>query len=290
LLHYDLATGERPENVAAGTGDDFYDTLSQAARVERVTPQGLRSTVVSLPKPADGGVNTPVLHFPFLSGIVRLPNGTLYLGYATGTDDLTGIWRVRPGGIPQRVIALGAKSMPNGMAFDPHTGRIFFADSTLGVIWSFSVGASAHEAVKWVTGAKLDPTGLYGLGVNGLKVHDNAVWVANSDQGTLLRIPIRPDGTAGAVSTKLTGISIDDFTFIGQRENIIASLDAANEVVLIKPDGTYHHLLGAADGLEGPTSSVIRGGKLYVMSAGFLTQKDPNIVVADFDIVGASGD
>jgi hypothetical protein len=64
--------------------------------------------VTSLPKPPDGGINTPVLHFQFLSGIVRMPDGTLYLGYATGTSNLTGTWRVRPGGAPQRVIALSA--------------------------------------------------------------------------------------------------------------------------------------------------------------------------------------
>jgi hypothetical protein len=47
-----------------------------------------------------------VLHFQFLSGLVRMLDGTLYLGSATGTNNLTGIWRVRPGGTPQRVIAL----------------------------------------------------------------------------------------------------------------------------------------------------------------------------------------
>ena len=38
-----------------------------------------------------------------------------------------------------------------------------------------------------------------------------------------------------------------------------------------------------ADGLEGPTATAIRHGKLYVLSAAFLLQKDPNILVADLD-------
>jgi hypothetical protein len=283
LISYSLAAGERPENVTAVPGGDFYDTLSQAAQVERVTPQGRRSTVTSLPKPADGGINTPVLHFEFLSGIVRMPDGTLYLGYATGTNDLTGIWRVRPGGTPQRVIALGAKSMPNGMALDPRTEQIYFADSTLGIIWRFSA-KGAPDPVKWATGAKLGPTGLYGLGVNGLKIHKNAVWTSNSDQGTLLRIPIRPNGTAGAAETKLTGPHLDDFIFIGHSDDIMAALDPANEVALIKPNGSYRIVMGPSDGLEGPTSAVILHGKLYVMSAAFLTHTGPNIVVADINI------
>jgi hypothetical protein len=284
LINYSLAAGERPENVTAVPGGDFYDTLSQAAQVERVTPQGQRSTVTSLPKPADGGINTPVLHFQFLSGIVRMSDGTLYLGYATGTDDLTGIWRVRPGGPPQRVIALGAQSMPNGLALDPRTQQIYFADSTLGIISRFSTKADAPVAVKWAVGPKLTPTGLFGLGVNGLKVHDNAVWTSNSDQATLLRIPIEPNGAAGAVETKLTGPNIDDFVFIGPTDYIVAAFDPANEVALIRPDGTYSIVLGPSDGLEGPTSVVILHGRLYVMSAAFLTGKNPNITVADIGI------
>lgn len=255
-----------------------------AAAVERVTPQGGRSTVTSLPKPADGGINTPVLHFEFLSGIVRMPDGTLYLGYATGTDNLTGIWRVHPGGAPQRVIALGAKSMPNGMALDPRTEQIYFADSTLGIIWRFSARGGAPDPVKWASGAKLGPTGLYGLGVNGLKIHKNAVWTSNSDRGTLLRIPIRPDGTAGTAETKLTGPHLDDFIFIGHSDDIVAALDPANEVALIKPNGYYRIVMGPSDGLEGPTSAVILHGKLYVMSAAFLTRTGPNVVVADINI------
>jgi hypothetical protein len=285
LIHYSLAAGDRPENVTAVPGGDFYDTLSQAARVERVTPQGRRSIVTSLPKPPDGGINTPVLHFQFLSGIVRMPDGTLYLGYATGTNNLTGIWRVRPGGTPRRVIALGAKSMPNGMALDPRTDEIYFADSTLGIIWRFSAKGGPLDLTKWAAGAKLGPgSGPYGLGVNGLKVHGNAVWTSNSDQRTLLRIPIQPNGTAGAIETKLTGSAIDDFIFIGRSNDIVAALDPANEVALIKPNFSYSIVLGPSDGLEGPTSAVIINGKLYVMSAAFLTGTGPNIVVADINI------
>jgi hypothetical protein len=289
LIHYSLAAGDRPENVTAVPGGDFYDTLSQAAKVERVTPQGGQSVVASLPKPPDGGINTPVLHFQFLSGIVRMPDGTLYLGYATGTNNLTGIWRVRPGHTPQRVIALSAKSMPNGMALDPQTDEIYFADAPLGIIWRFSAKGGPLNLVKWATSAKLGPgSGPYGLGVNGLKVYDNAVWTSNSDQATLLRIPIQPDGTAGAIETKLTGPAIDDFIFIGHSNDIVAALDPANEVALIKPDGSYSIVLRPSDGLEGPTSAVIIHGKLYVMSAAFLTHTGPNIVVADINIHDAT--
>jgi hypothetical protein len=34
LIYYSLAAGDRPENVTAVPGGDFYDTLSKAAQVE----------------------------------------------------------------------------------------------------------------------------------------------------------------------------------------------------------------------------------------------------------------
>jgi hypothetical protein len=290
LIHYDITAGQRPENITEVPGGDLYTTLSQAAEVEQVTPQGQHSIVVSLPKPPDGGVNTPVLHFQFLSGIVRMPDGTLYLGYATGTDDLTGIWRVHPGGRPERVIALTAASFPNGMALDPRTGHIYFADSTLGVIWRFNTRGGTLDPEKWATGAALDPAGVFGLGVNGLKVHDGAVWTSSSDQGTLLRIPIEPDGSAGAPQTKLTNLTIDDFIFVGHSDNIIAALNPENEVALIRPNGSYRIILDASDGLEGPTSAVLEGDTLYVASAAFLRANvEPNLLVAHFDTHALTG-
>jgi hypothetical protein len=105
LIHYSLAAADRPEDVTAVPGGDFYDTLSQAAQVEgHAAGRAVNSDFPT--RPPDGGINTPVLHFQFLSGLVRMLDGTLYLGSAAGTSNLTGIWRVRPGGTPQRVIAL----------------------------------------------------------------------------------------------------------------------------------------------------------------------------------------
>jgi hypothetical protein len=60
----------------------------------------------------------------------------------------------------------------------------------------------------------------------------------------------------------------------------VAALDPDNEVALIRPDGTYRTVL---TGRDGPTSAAVRDGRLYVLSAAFLTGQDPNILVADID-------
>jgi len=119
LLHLNLADGQRPENVAVEPNGDLDVSMSQAAQVVRVTSAGKQTVLATLPYPADKGVGVPVIGFASSEGLVRAADGTLYVGYAAGTADLGGIWRVRPGGKPQRIIALPAKSFPNGMAIDP---------------------------------------------------------------------------------------------------------------------------------------------------------------------------
>jgi hypothetical protein len=50
--------------------------------------------------------------------------------------------------------------------------------------------------------------------------------------------------------------------------------------VLIRPDGSQQTVLTGADGLSNPSSVAIRGGTVYVLSAAYLTQTDPNILLA----------
>src|SRR5712671_8041457 len=280
LVHYDLAAGQQPENVALEPDGNLDVTLSIAGQVERVTPTGQRQLLATLPAPSDGGVNTPVLGHSLATGLVRTADGTLYIGYAAGYDDLTGIWRVRPGGTPTRIVPLTAASFPNGMALDERTGTLYIADSTRETIWRVPVTGGTPTA--WLSGPELKRSN--GLGPNGLRIHNAAVWLSNSDQGTLLRVPVEGNGHAGAVETKATGLIFpDDFTFIGHTDKIIVALNLANEVALVQPNGSYTIVLTGADGLEGPTAIAIRQGELYVLSAAFLLQKDPNILVADLD-------
>jgi sugar lactone lactonase YvrE len=133
LVHYDLAAGQQPENVVVEPHGDLDVVLATARQVERVTPQGRRTTLATLPAPADGGTHTPILGFPITTGLVRTFDGTLYVGYAAGDAALTGIWRLSPGTAPRRVIPFPANSFPNGLALDG--GTLYVADSALGLIW-----------------------------------------------------------------------------------------------------------------------------------------------------------
>jgi sugar lactone lactonase YvrE len=276
VQHFDLDKGQTPESIVLAPNGTAYVAFAKARQIAEISPSGTTRILATLPAPADGGVNTPALGFPLTVGIDRATDGTLYFLYATGTADLTGVWRLRPGGTPQRIAPLPATSLPNGLALDQRTRSLYVADST-GVVWR--VPTKGGTATVWSSDEELAPAGF--LGANGIKLRDGAAWVTNLDRGTIVRIPLRANGNAGSAKVSATGLpGIDDFAFTGSGNEIIAALDTTNQVTLVKPDGTHTVVLTAADGLQGPTAIALRGRTVYVPSAAYLTAKDPNLLQA----------
>lgn len=279
-VHFDLTKGQTPENIALAPGGTAYVTFAEGRQIAEVSRTGAIRILATLPVPADGGVHTPALGFPLTVGLVRAHDGTLYFLYATGTADLTGVWRLRPGGQPQRIAALPADGLPNGLALDPHTRTLYATDSVLGTIWSVPTAGGTPTA--WSTAPELASTGF--LGANGLKIHNGALWATNLDKGTVLRIPILPGGQAGEVRTEATGLpGIDDFAFTGHGDQLLAALNGPSEVALVQGDGSHSIVLTPADGLQNPTSIALRGDTVYVLSAAYVTAKDPNLLLAHLD-------
>ncbi|MGA6159677.1 hypothetical protein ACPEIC_40800 [Stenotrophomonas sp. NPDC087984] len=273
VAHLDLAKGQQPEHLTLLPGGAAAVTFAFSRQVSVIERTGAVRVLAALPAPPSDA-RTPVLGSPFLGGIVQGHDHTLYFLYATGTDALTGVWRLRPGGSPERIAALPADALPNDLALDRSTGQLDAADSVLGRTWRIpSVGGTPEV---WATGSALAPAGF--LGANGVKVHDGAVWVSNLDQGALLRVPVRHDGTPGAVRTVATGLTgIDDFAFTGHDDQLLAALNAGSEVALVSGNGGHTVVLDHTDGLQNPTSVAVRGGTVYVADAAYLTQQDPNL-------------
>ena len=283
IARLDFGGGQTPENAALEPDGSADITLAVAAQVARVSRSGDVRVLAQLPSPA-GGAACPVLG-PLLGasaltvGIARDHGGSLYVALCTGSPGLQGIWRISRSGSLARVAALPADGIPNGIALDQRHGLIYVADSLLSVIWRVSVATGAVSA--WAAGTQLAPHG--GLGANGLRLHGGAVWVSNTQLGTLLRIPIRHDGAAGPIQTKATGLSgIDDFAFTGRgsRAPVLAAINRFSQVVLIQHDGSQLTVLTAADGLSNPSSIAVRGRAAYVLNAAYLTQTDSSVMIA----------
>lgn len=280
VAHFAFTAGETPENIALEPDGSADLTFAFAHQIANVTRHGNIRERVTLPTVTNP--NTPIIHNAIVLGIARAHDGTLYVNYATGTSK-TGIWRITPDGSkPQQIAKLPANGLPNGLALDEHQGMLYAADSVRGIIWRVPVTGGAHTA--WATAKALTSIpSKTGFGANGIKVHNNAVWVSNTDRGTLLRIPLCRNGSAGPIKTQASGLDgIDDFAFTSHhRDTVLAAVNSTNQVVVVRPDGTHTVVLTQHDGLSNPTSVAVRHRTVYVPSASyFATKPDPNLLLA----------
>ncbi|MEV7180698.1 hypothetical protein [Kitasatospora sp. NPDC093679] len=278
LVHFDLAAGQMPENSAVEPNGSLDVTLLAAHQVARIARNGAVAVLATLPP--EPNPNTPLLGFAAATGIARAHDGTIYVAYATGTA-LTGIYRLGCDGSLEQIARLPPEGLPNGLALDERAGVLYSADSVLGVVRRIPLRGG--EPTVWASGTALQPAGF--IGANGIKVHEGAVWVSNTDLGVLLRIPVRPDGTAGAIETRAEGLTgIDDFTFTGRNEDtVLAALNGPNQVAYVRPDGSHTIALTAEDGLTSPTSVAVHGRTVFVTSAAFAPPPDPNVLTARLD-------
>ena len=103
---------------------------------------------------------------------------------------------------------------PNSVAFDK-TGNLYVTDTNstglmnplnpgdvpLGAVWRIGRDGGVE---KWAEDPLLGGTGFFGfpgpIGANGIAYRHGVLYVANSEQATILTIPVRKDGSAGDVS------------------------------------------------------------------------------------------
>ncbi|MFF4484021.1 hypothetical protein ACFY1A_44560 [Streptomyces sp. NPDC001520] len=277
VAHFDRPAGQVAESVTVRPDGSADVGLILSRQVAHVALDGRVEVLATMPLPADGGVNTPGTGSASVTGIERTGDGTLYFLYSAGDERLTGLWKLRRGGKPERVAALPASSFLNGLARDGRTGNFYLTDSTQGGVWQ--VGPHGGTAKLWAAGEDLAPTHFFGA--NGVKVHNGAVWVSNIDRGTILRIPLTDKGTAGPHQVMASGLdSVDDFAFTGRGDQLLAALNIPSELLLITPGKPDRTVLDESDGLENTTSVAVDGDAVYVASGALTTGGDANLLTA----------
>ncbi len=161
----------------------------------------------------------------------------------------------------------------NGLTFDPD-GNVYVSDSFAATIWKIPAAGGAASA--WVSDpATLGTSGVPPFGANGVafnNAHD-AMFVANTGNDTIVKIPVDASFNPGAPAVFVNSINGADGLIIDNADNLWVAANQADEIVVVDPTGRAIAKLGDFDGLDRggmargllfPASLVFSNGFVYV--------------------------
>ena len=261
-----------------------------ATQVQTITPDGETSTFTGLPLALDlapcrserpgrdmvapGVMQEPT---PFMTGIVYHRNGDLYAGLPNCDPNTHGIWKIAPNGTAQVFAKLPISQLPKGLAFTNGSFPLYVTDlhdftrsreqcrAAMGTsnacslrIWRIDENGNV---MVWLESTMFygspDSPLLHPHGVNGIVVDPTGqnVYVTNTDHGSVIRIPVNRDGSAGqpkAIFEDENYWGMDGITF-GPDGNLYIVIVRTDQLVALHPDGTGFKVLLQGHPLDGPT-------------------------------------
>jgi sugar lactone lactonase YvrE len=261
-----------PEGIARDPGGNLYassDSGTASANICVIDSKGKVRRTISVP-PGPVGVIA-------LTGELFTPGQGLYV--MDQADDVAGhgrLMRINPGTGSITTLS-SAFTFPNGMAQDT-AGNLFVADSGTDTITKLARDGSSSAV--WKQDPLFTTTGFPPLGANDLAFDrgQHYLYLSNSGDHRVLRVPVQPDGSAGAVQVFADGAAIDaaqhtsgalnapDGIMFDARGNLYVCANIMNEIQVLDPAG---HLIArysgaGANALDFPASLVFAGRTLYL--------------------------
>jgi sugar lactone lactonase YvrE len=166
----------------------------------------------------------------------------------------------------------GEAAGPNVLTFDV-AGSVYISDSFQGTIWR--TGPTGGATTAWVTSPLLQTSGVPPFGANGLAFNNGgtALFVANTGNDQVIRIPVGGGGTAGTPEVFVNSINGADGLIIDADDNLWVAANQADEIVVVNPSGRAIAKLGDFGGIDAsgrpigllfPASLVRSGDSIYV--------------------------
>lgn len=231
--------------TATNTGAVYVSVTGGSAgsgQIRTVQPNGQQHALLSTPPPVTGGYGPTALAFNpqhrLFMNDANFPVGTGSVYQLGGSDT----WTPVPG--------TGQIGLPDGLTFDS-AGNLYVTDNVPGnsKVWRVTPGGTAQV---WSD----DP--LIQGGANSIQIFGNAAYVSVTLSGTMVKIPIEADGSAGAATVIASDPSIapvDDGAYDPVTGNVYLTSLLGNQFVQITPSGASTVIAdGQTDGLYTPTN------------------------------------
>lgn len=225
------------ENIVIDVDGTFYIT-------ENTTGQIIRRQV-------DGEADVFSQVEAGLAGLGLDIDGTL-VATAHGKAGEQYIFQFAADGTRDYELVVSEAGFLNGMTL-LRPGVFLIADSEASTIWQFD--RITQQVTPWLQHETLAPNPDMAEipAANGIKLFDGAVYVSNSGQATIVRIPVLTDSSAGLPEVVFSGIVIDDFAF-SNSGNLYGTTHIFDSVVVLTPDGQRRTIATAEQDVTGSTA------------------------------------
>ena len=259
LFNFNPALGELPEGVADKVGN-VYIGLAPLSKIVKFNPKGEVSDFAFLPPPTPAGIG--------ILGLAVDAPGNVYAGLFSGDEATQGVYKVDRDGNSERLPGTEAITFPNALAFDK-LSNLYVTDTIIGAIWRISPDGSVEMWIQDETlvGFILPDPGAppFPIGANGIAYRHGSLYVANTTEAQIVRIPILKDGSAGSPEIFVRDpieLSVLDGIALDVHGNIYGVVITQSKLVKIDAQTKEITTLAtAADGLDFPASLSFGTGK-----------------------------
>lgn len=176
--------------------------------------------------------------------------------------------------------------LPNGLAVD-REGNLFVADLSAGTVSKVTPGGTVSV---FASGPLLAPALVPGgppfpLGPNDLafNAEGTALYVTNVGKGTVVKVEVHEDGTAGGITNSAMVPTPDGVAF-DISGNLYVTSPFTNSIWVVAQDGSAHQLTldVTHESLNNPSNVAFQGSDLYVTNLALSGSSDVSVVTVQF--------
>jgi len=230
------------ETVAVDPDNNCYLSEIKTGTIYEVTREGAVSAFAQI-----SGVPPVVANGHIALGLAFDCAGDLCVAVQSSNPTLVGIYKVSPEGVVSPFSVNQGFTAPNKLAFDAQ-GNLYVSDPSVFKVWKVD---RLGNATLWSEDPLFVNVGSIPapIGCNGLVVSPDQsyLYVGNTTAGTVIKVPIKRDGSAGAgsvlvQSAELAGL---DGIALDINGNIYGAVNLQNQIVKVTPGGTVSILASA---------------------------------------------